>query len=373
MYIDSESALKSFFAALPPEQPVAIDTEFDSARTFYPVLALIQVGIGKGRSAIIDPLSIEDLSPLSEMLADPARRKFFFSGANDLPLLFRRGGGALPRNVFDVQTACAFYGKSPSLSLKTVVEEELGIVLDKSETLSDWLLRPLTESQLKYAAGDVELLPQIAAAQEARLRGNGNWEFFIEEMQQYESAQFYRETPVEEAWRKVRGLHSLRDSAERGRAQTLACWREKTARTLDLPRNRILRDEQLIWLALHNPRSLEGMRNMPRLHHGTLRQFGDGMLRALADSAPSVEAAAAENTASFTPAFKERHSQYTQRVMRLAAKRAEERQIDHTLLATRHNIESYVFHRLMHLPTEGMRITAGWRARLLQPTLSEII
>ena len=184
-WIDSSSAFAEYCRSLPPGVPVAVDTEFDWQRSYYPVFALLQIGVDRENAALVDPFAVDDWTPLKELLTDSSRRKILFSGGNDLPILVRACGGpeaCIPANVFDVQSAYLFLGESQNVALKWVVKEELDIELDKSETRSDWTMRPLTAKQLEYAAGDVVLLPEVAQKVEKRLQDSGNLEFFLEEM-----------------------------------------------------------------------------------------------------------------------------------------------------------------------------------------------
>ena len=376
LWLDSNDAFQRHCRQLPPETPVAIDTEFDSTRTYHPVLALVQMAVSPSQCAIVDPLAITDWRELSHLLSDASRPKLVFSGCNDLPILVRACGGpqsCLPRAILDLQTACGFYGKDARLSLKAVIESELGIVLEKSETRSDWLQRPLTARQLEYAAGDVALLPQIAKIQEERLRANGNWDFYLDEMRQFSDPQAYLEPPLEHACHRFQGFMAKCPPSGQSLIRHLAIWREATARRDDITRNRILRDEQLIWLAQNRPRNINALRSMPMARGAVIRAYGEEMLEALAHAPEAEDAPPPHAEPRNTPALKAKIQILSNRIAKLVQKRAAERQIDPVLLATRGQIDALVWRRLQKLPTDGMLIITGWRAKILQPTLDEIL
>ena len=158
---------------------VALDTEFVFERTYRPRLGIVQIAVA-GEIALIDAVRIPDLSALGPLLADPARRKLLHSGSGDLPIL-RRAGGAALRGLLDTQIAAAFAGLGPSLSYAALVKTLLGVELAKHETRTDWLRRPLSPDQLRYAAEDVEYLPAVAADLEERLRVLGRLEWALED------------------------------------------------------------------------------------------------------------------------------------------------------------------------------------------------
>jgi ribonuclease D len=245
-WIDRPDALAAAAARwLTAADDVALDTEFVFERTYRPRLGIVQIAVA-GEIALIDAVRIPDLSALGPLLADPARRKLLHSGSGDLPILRRAGGVAL-RGLLDTQIAAAFAGLGPSLSYAALVKTLLGVELAKHETRTDWLRRPLSPDQLRYAAEDVEYLPAVAADLEERLRVLGRLEWALEDSATL--ATLDGDTPDPEvAWRRVKGMDRLPASV-RAVARSLAAWREREADRLDLARPFLLRDETLLALA----------------------------------------------------------------------------------------------------------------------------
>jgi len=224
---------------------VALDTEFVFERTYRPRLGIVQIAVD-GEIALVDAVRIPDLSALGPLLADPARRKLLHSGSGDLPIL-RRAGGAALRGLLDTQIAAAFAGLGPSLSYAALVKTLLGVELAKHETRTDWLRRPLSPDQLRYAAEDVEYLPAVAADLEERLRVLGRLEWAIEDSATLATLDGDTPDPAV-AWRRVKGIDRL-STAPRAVARSLAAWREREADRLDLARPFLLRDETMLALA----------------------------------------------------------------------------------------------------------------------------
>ncbi len=375
IWIDNDIALKDFIASLPTGQPVALDTEFDWTRTYYPRLALLQIGIDKENCALVDPFAITNWAPLRDLLSDSSRVKVVFSGRNDLPILVRTCGGfanCRPAAVHDLQLAMGFCGHSANASLKTTIETIFGIVLDKSETRSDWTQRPLSEEQLAYAADDVVLLPEALQRLTDQMRENGNLDFFLEETTLFEDPELYAETDASQTWRRIGGYWRIRGELPRMRIRALAQWREETARANDLSRNRLLHDEALLRLALSDTLMPNDLMRLPRIHKPTVKRFQNDLIAIwkAPDNAPP-EPPEPRNPLN-TPARKTYFNQRLERIMGLIRQRAEARHIDNTLLGTRHDAESLVLQALQKLPLDG-RLLHGWRATILQPALAEIL
>ena len=160
-WIDTPERLKAHLAAWSEHNIVALDTEFVREKTYYPQLALVQLGV-PGEILLIDPLIPGMAEELKPLLLDPRIRKIIHSPSEDLQA-FARGVGAIPENIFDTQAAAALCGMGNGLGYQKLVELITGNALEKGETRSDWLKRPLTESQCHYAADDVHYLGLVVA------------------------------------------------------------------------------------------------------------------------------------------------------------------------------------------------------------------
>ena len=155
-WIDNRDALQSWLAGIPDDAAIGLDTEFMRRNTFYPQLALLQLG-WNGRHALIDPLAFEIGGALQPLLGDGAAVTIMHSASEDLETLSPMLPNG-PKILFDTQIAAAFVGMGLGISYRALVAELAGVELDKGETRSDWMQRPLTASQTSYAALDVVYL-----------------------------------------------------------------------------------------------------------------------------------------------------------------------------------------------------------------------
>ncbi len=268
---------------------VGLDTEFVRERTFRARLGLVQVAVA-GEVALVDAVRITDLSPLGTVLGDTGTRKILHSGSEDLPVL-RRATGASLGPLFDTQVAAAFAGLGPSLSYGALIFALFGVRLDKDETRTDWLRRPLSPEQLQYAADDVEYLPAAAAELERRLIGLGRLEWALEDSAALAASDADGPAPAD-AWRRVKGLERYPPSV-RAIARGLAAWREREAARLDVARPFLLRDETLIALARRDSLSLQEAARLPGYDPRRHATYAPQWIEALAVARREAETGAA--------------------------------------------------------------------------------
>ena len=171
IWLDNATDLTAFLRRHANARLIGVDTEFIRERTYYPQLALVQLCID-GEIALVDAGKPSLALLLAPMLHDPAVLKIMHSCSEDLQA-FKTGCGAVPAPIFDTQVAAALCGYGNSLSYQKLVEQLCAVTLEKGETRSDWLQRPLTEAQQRYAADDVRYLHAMHAHLDSRLRALG--------------------------------------------------------------------------------------------------------------------------------------------------------------------------------------------------------
>ncbi len=300
---------------------VALDTEFVFERTYRPRLGIVQIAVA-GEIALVDAVRIPDLSPLGPLLADPGRRKLLHSGSGDIPILRRAGGGAL-RGLLDTQIAAAFAGLGPSLSYAALVQLLLGVELAKHETRTDWLRRPLSPDQLRYAAEDVEYLPAVAADLEERLRVLGRLEWALEDSAALAVNDGDTPDPAV-AWRRVKGLDRL-NTASRAVARALAAWREREAERADMARPFLLRDETLLAIAKRDALDPADAKALPGFDARRHAHLVPRWVAALQAARAEVEAGTAPPEDPRPPAdVRERQDALSVRVATLVTRKATE-------------------------------------------------
>lgn len=226
---------------------VGLDTEFIWERTYYPHLGLIQLALSDEDCHLIDPLAIEDLSPLGKLLEAPRVVKILHDAPQDL-IILNRATGVIPRNVFDTRVAAGFAGLSSTISLADLVAVLLDIDLPKTETRTNWLKRPLDTSQVDYALDDVRYLRALRVLLLTRIILPELREALDQELEGLSAVRTYDPPDDQLRYLRIKGSGSL---DRRGLAilKELAAWRESEARARNRPRGHILSDKLLLTIA----------------------------------------------------------------------------------------------------------------------------
>lgn len=244
-WIDDATTLAARLDAWKGQGLVAMDTEFIRERTYFPQLALVQLAI-PGEILLVDPLAPGVPGVLAGLLDDPAVTKLMHSASEDLQALLR-GCKAVPFPVFDTQVAAAMCGLGAGLSYLKLVEQVTGLTLEKGETRSDWLRRPLSDSQLKYAADDVLHLHELHAALEPKLRAAGRLDWLAADADRaVRNARNESDDPMPHL--AVRSAQML-DAPGQARLRRLLLWRDAEARRSDRPKSWVLDNELAVQLS----------------------------------------------------------------------------------------------------------------------------
>jgi len=259
---------------------VAVDTEFMRVDTFYPKAGLIQIGDGKC-AFLIDPLLIGNWQPLAELIEDRNVVKVLHACSEDLEVLLRLTG-KLPQPLFDTQLAAGYLNLGFSMGYSRLVQEVLGIDLPKGETRSDWLQRPLSETQVSYAAEDAVHLAELFSALRARL-SDDKYAWVLEDGAEL-VAQLRREVQPDSLYREVKLAWKL-SPQQLAVLRALCAWREREARLRDVPRNRILKEHALWPIAKSQPTILAALARIDDMHPRTLRQDGETLLQLIKHAA----------------------------------------------------------------------------------------
>lgn len=255
LVLTDTDALAGFCAAQREADFITVDTEFVRDTTYWPKLCLIQVA-GPEEPAIIDPLAPGiDLSPLLELFDDSSVLKVFHAARQDLEIFYHLTG-RLPAPVFDTQVAAMVCGFGDQVSYEKIAGALANARIDKSSRFTDWSRRPLGRRELDYALSDVTHLRTVYAKLRARLKRNGRAEWLKEEMDTLTAPSTYDLSP-ENAWQRLKSRS--RDGRYLAALRALAAWREREAQRRDVPRNRVIRDEQIYDLASQLPTSPEAL------------------------------------------------------------------------------------------------------------------
>jgi ribonuclease D len=351
LLITTTAALEAFCGRLAGERFVTVDTEFMRDRTYWPKLCLLQIG-GTEEAAAIDPLAPGiDLAPVLTLMRDDRILKVFHAARQDLEIFWRLMG-RLPSPLFDTQVAAMVCGFGEEVAYETLVAKIAKGRLDKSSRFTDWSRRPLSEAQTRYALGDVTHLRVIYERLRARIETVGRLAWVEAELGGLADPRIF-DQPAEESWRRLK--FRSRDPRFVAIVQRLAAWRERAARERDLPRNRIVRDDLLLEIAAHRPRSVEELRGQERisLDRESARQVVAAIEEALAlatDQLPHLE----------PPPEVPRGIGPLVELLRVLLKlRSEESEVAQRLIATTADLEALAQHDDPELPT-----LRGWRREI---------
>lgn len=281
-WIRDDTALARLVPVLSDQDIVALDTESDSLHHYYEKTCLIQVGLSDGRTFLIDPLAVRDLSPLGPTLMDPAVCKVFHAADYDIAVLGRDFGFRLA-GLFDTMLACRFLGWT-DFGLAAALGREFGMTIDKGPQRADWSQRPLPSNLEAYAAQDVAMLIPLQRRLREDLAQAGRLDWVIEECDAL-TAQTHH-PPILPAMPDPAKAPGARDLDPRQAAVLAALFqmREDVARHLDRPRFKIVPDATLVRIAAVMPRDADALARVPgvprpMLHHA--RTWMDAIHRAM--------------------------------------------------------------------------------------------
>lgn len=349
LFIDQQEALNAFCQQLSTSEFLAVDTEFMRERTYYPQLALIQISNGE-TAACIDPLAIEDLSPLKALFANTAITKVFHAAGQDMEVFYYKFG-ELPSPVYDTQVAATLQGLGDQIGYANLVMEMLGVELDKSHTRTDWLQRPLSDKQVRYAEDDVRYLAQIYPMQRQQLEQQGRLEWLDDDFR--EIANPSRFTPdLDTIWHRIKGNTKLK-GVQLAILQALGKWRETQAMDRDMPRRRVAADNILLDIARLRPKNQQALGKIRGIPDSLVNKHGKSLLQCVsnAESQPADQWPRLSRPKRLSPQ-QEAMVDALSAVIKLSA---QQHQINAATLTSRKELENLV------RGERELAILSGWR------------
>lgn len=276
--VSTTQDLADSLARLRHERFLTIDTEFMRERTYWPELCLVQIG-GEQDVLLIDALAEGlDLTPLAELMADDAVLKVFHAARQDLEI-FLYLFDALPTPVFDTQVAAMVAGYGDQVGYDSLVGSLTGHSIDKSHRFTDWSARPLTPAQLTYAAGDVTWLRLVYERLVKKLEQEKRLEWVSAEMAELADPATFRADP-EKQWERLRARTNNRRML--GILRAVAAFREREAQRVNVPRQRLLKDESLLEIAATVPATVDDLTRVRGVTRGLAEgRTGLGLLEAV--------------------------------------------------------------------------------------------
>jgi len=360
-WIDRQDELDDLIGVLAAEPRYALDTEFHRERTYYPKLALVQVAwrTSQGQQlALIDPLAV-DVTPFAKLFASEALC-VIHAAQQDLDVL-THAVGSVPAKMFDTQLAAGFVGYGTP-SLVSLLQGEIGISPPKGDRLTDWLRRPLSDSQRQYAAVDVEYLLEVHERLVAQLAEMARLVWAEDACEELRTRPTSGSAP-DDAWMRLKDARSLRPGA-RAVAQSVAAWRERRAMRTDIPVRQVLPDLAILGICQRAPSTLKELsqaRGVDDRHArgGIADEILDAVRAAKGSAPPTPPPSADDLDRNMRPAVT--------LVSAWVGQLARDERIDPALLATRADIVAFL------RGDDDARLGTGWRNELVGDGIRRLV
>lgn len=365
-YIDTDEQLVAVVAKCREAEVVSVDTEFARSHTYYPEVGLIQLYDGETCS-LIDPVPLSTLAPLAGLLQDEQVVKVLHACSEDLEV-FQCAIGVVPVRMFDTQIAAAVLGVGFSISYQGLVEHQLGLAVPKEETRSDWLQRPLSSAQLDYAALDVIYLLDVYVRQQQLLEEAGRLAWVEEECSSL-ADEIPTAIPPDAYYLRVKSASRL-NPFELNVLRALCAWRERRARELDVPRNRVVEEKALVSIAREDVRNRQALIDAAGMTHRQVRKYGDELLDVIEMAWDMPDTT---HPASLEEGGERVTNERIRMLKRVVNERAEALNIAPEMLAKRRQLEQLLRSETRKGEYELPGSLLGWREKAIgQPLLAAL-
>jgi ribonuclease D len=350
--ISDSASLAALIDRMSQHPFVAVDTEFMRENSYWPDLCLIQIAT-PDEAAAIDPKADIDLKPLLDLLVENGDvLKVFHAGGQDLEIVHNLTG-KMPKSLFDTQIAAMALGHGEQIGYSNLIESMLGHSLDKGARFTDWGRRPLDKRQIDYAIADVTHLADVFPKLLEKLRRTGRGGWLDEEMERLADPSSFAFEPSE-AWKRLK-LPS-RNPAVLGRLKALAAWRETEARSKNLPRGRIVKDDTLGEIAVQPPKTQDDLGKIRGLSAGWKNNDIGGRLMAALENAPPLTPEEMPQREANRPGLTKEGALVSDLLKLLLKIRAKESGVAPKLIARSSELEA-----LAAGVRKDLKILGGWR------------
>ena len=367
--IYSDQALRDLCAAMAGQPFVAMDTEFIRERTYWPILALVQVSWPGQDPVLIDPLPIEDWEPLHVIMRNPGIRKVFHSARQDLEIFYQQMK-EMPAGIFDTQIAASMCGFGDQISYSALVNRLLDVMLPKGNSFTNWLQRPLTAEQIRYARDDVLYLPGVYNQLRELAVSRGRLAHIEEEIGLQLHPGLFDPDP-DQLWRKVKKAGSLRQK-DLPVLQALAAWRDQTAQRQNKPVRFVISDEVLVELAKVPTLTLEGLKARRGLHPRMLGRYADDMIQLHAEARAKPKSEWPHSKQSGRPPSDKSES-LADLVWLLIKEIAHTADMSPANIILKRDLPGYIDALIFNRDTRSYPIEHGWRRDLVGQPLRNLL
>lgn len=272
-WVHNEDELYALIDEIDEVDVVALDTEFIKRTTYYPILALVQVNTGRGIYLVDAPRL--DLTEFWQALIEVPTMVWYACG-EDLGIFYLLAKNAPLTNIFDVQIGVAYLTGKLQAGYSQSVAEILGIEIDKGESQSNWLVRPLSQEQESYAANDVRYLLTLYQSVKQKLDENQLLGHVIEDSNVY-AKELHDTAHISDEMLYLEFSSSEYNRTQIGVLQSLVAWRESLARNINEPRTFIISKQAMREIIETLPESIKQLAQTTINRHA-LRKYGDEII-----------------------------------------------------------------------------------------------
>ena len=340
---------------------LGIDTEFVRERTYRADLGLVQVSDGQ-TAWLFDPLALSTTEPLARMMENSGTIKLLHSGSEDLEVLLN-ALGVIPEPLVDTQMACAMLGQPLQLGYHHAVKWLFDVEIDKDQTRSNWCKRPLTAKQLRYAAMDVVLLPEMLVKLRGMLDAAGRWTWLQEDVARVQRNARQVIDP-DTVYQRFPGIGRM-DQDTLQVLKYLARWREETAIERNRARGFVIADAPILQMAREKPVSKEQLQAIEGIHPIALSRYAETLLKL-------IELAGQDRTPVETlDRLDDKQRSQLNQMRAIVAKRAADLGVEPALLASRRELERLIRAHASDQPVPERFL--GWRKQEVTDELVKIL
>lgn len=361
LYIDNADKLKTLCETLAQGDWITLDTEFLREKTYRPQLCLVQLG-NADVIACVDPLAIDDLSALYDLLANPNVTKVLHAATQDLEI-FYQAMGTVPAPIFDTQVAASLLGHGDQVGYGKLVELVCKTQLDKSQSRTDWSRRPLSDKQISYAADDVRYLRDVYHELLSELTQLNRLGWLQDDFDQLTSPSKY-EPNLDVVWKRVR-QHNRLKGVQLMVLKKLAQWREEKAVEKNKPRKWMASDDLLMDLSRTQPSNIDELQSLRSADAGFIKHRGQLIIN-LIKEAQATPKEQWPKLKSFTKLSSNQEAMVDY-LMAAAKLKADEHKITLSSVTTRKELEKLL------LGDEDVAVMKSWRRSLMGNDLNSLV
>lgn len=282
-FISQQSELDNVLALMSQTSTYGLDTEFIKVDTFWPKLGVLQINVN-GQVFLLDGTTL-DLSAFWQKIFQ-AQQNIFHACGEDIDLIYHYSDQCHLKNVFDTQVAMSFLGYGLQVSYQNALKQVLDIDIDKGQTRSDWLARPLSIEQKHYAANDVLYIMQLSDKLQKELNTKQLYQYVLEDCSNM-TLEIATDTPKEKLYAEVGNYRHSRKQLMQ--LQLLSVWREEMVKALNQPRSFILKNATMIDLVEKNPKNNFQLSQVKNIRANVIREFGKTILDIIQHLPPAEE------------------------------------------------------------------------------------